>query len=157
MIRRPPRSTLTDTLFPYPPLFRSDRCRNGLARLFSPPRSPHATGRVGTPTRSFLAKQKSRSAPSFACAPALKGAARSPFGFPNAIKAAMGADESNRKLEMENIGSFNKTENGFTGTIRTMARYVKEVGRAGGRNNVRQTESVTAGGATLKTQYTKRK
>src|SRR3546814_14615731 len=105
MIRRPPRSTLTDTLFPYPPLFRSDRCRNGLARLFSPPRSPHATGRVGTPTRSFLAKQKSRSAPSFACAPALKGAARSPFGFPIAIKAAMGAAESNRGLEMANIGS----------------------------------------------------
>src|SRR3546814_12141294 len=24
MIRRPPRSTRTDTLFPYPPLFRSD-------------------------------------------------------------------------------------------------------------------------------------
>src|SRR3546814_10647076 len=27
MIRRPPRSTLTDTLFPYPTLFRSLRCR----------------------------------------------------------------------------------------------------------------------------------
>src|SRR3546814_9159128 len=31
MIRRPPRSTRTDTLFPYTTLFRSDRlvCRNG--------------------------------------------------------------------------------------------------------------------------------
>src|SRR3546814_8365370 len=29
MIRRPPRSTRTDTLFPYPPLFRSDPCAHG--------------------------------------------------------------------------------------------------------------------------------
>src|SRR3546814_8647184 len=28
MIRRPPRSTLTDTLFPYTTLFRSPRCRH---------------------------------------------------------------------------------------------------------------------------------
>src|SRR3546814_8109320 len=28
MIRRPPRSTRTDTLFPYTTLFRSPRCRN---------------------------------------------------------------------------------------------------------------------------------
>src|SRR3546814_10426290 len=27
MIRRPPRSTRTDTLFPYTPLFRSGECR----------------------------------------------------------------------------------------------------------------------------------
>src|SRR3546814_9925597 len=31
MIRRPPRSTLTDTLFPYTTLFRSDRERGGHA------------------------------------------------------------------------------------------------------------------------------
>src|SRR3546814_15475628 len=30
MIRRPPRSTRTDTLFPYPTLFRSDNARTGL-------------------------------------------------------------------------------------------------------------------------------
>src|SRR3546814_6941447 len=29
MIRRPPRSTLTATLFPYPTLFRSADCRTG--------------------------------------------------------------------------------------------------------------------------------
>src|SRR3546814_9121938 len=29
MIRRPPRSTRTDTLFPYTTLFRSGRCRSG--------------------------------------------------------------------------------------------------------------------------------
>src|SRR3546814_15856332 len=28
MIRRPPRSTRTDTLFPYTTLFRSERCRS---------------------------------------------------------------------------------------------------------------------------------
>src|SRR3546814_4807957 len=37
MIRRPPRSTRTDTLFPYPTLFRSQRR----------PRSPDLTGSVG--------------------------------------------------------------------------------------------------------------
>src|SRR3546814_11110673 len=32
MIRRPPRSTRTDTLFPYTTLFRSDRRGGGVAR-----------------------------------------------------------------------------------------------------------------------------
>src|SRR3546814_14494415 len=32
MIRRPPRSTRTDTLFPYTTLFRSDRRRGTLSR-----------------------------------------------------------------------------------------------------------------------------
>src|SRR3546814_10549587 len=36
MIRRPPRSTRTDTLFPYTPLFRS--CRGGLAWQKDQPR-----------------------------------------------------------------------------------------------------------------------
>src|SRR3546814_11779621 len=42
MIRRPPRSTRTDTLFPYTTLFRSGRCRRGAravaaaARLYAP-------------------------------------------------------------------------------------------------------------------------
>src|SRR3546814_15188169 len=31
MIRRPPRSTRTDTLFPYPTLFRSDRAGDSIA------------------------------------------------------------------------------------------------------------------------------
>src|SRR3546814_12347745 len=34
MIRRPPRSTRTDTLFPYTTLFRSDRIIGDLQRLF---------------------------------------------------------------------------------------------------------------------------
>src|SRR3546814_185813 len=33
MIRRPPRSTRTDTLFPYTTLFRSDRFRKGEGRF----------------------------------------------------------------------------------------------------------------------------
>src|SRR3546814_16583761 len=36
MIRRPPRSTRTDTLFPYTTLFRSDRFRVGRARRRHP-------------------------------------------------------------------------------------------------------------------------
>src|SRR3546814_4502594 len=36
MIRRPPRSTLTDTLFPYTTLFRSGRCRRRPRRRAGP-------------------------------------------------------------------------------------------------------------------------
>src|SRR3546814_12444498 len=35
MIRRPPRSTRTDTLFPYTPLFRSIRVQAGVAGPFA--------------------------------------------------------------------------------------------------------------------------
>src|SRR3546814_10891065 len=37
MIRRPPRSTRTDTLFPYTTLFRSARFARALIRRFAPP------------------------------------------------------------------------------------------------------------------------
>src|SRR3546814_11217951 len=44
MIRRPPRSTRTDTLFPYTTLFRSAECRAG----DDTPRPPQAShGRLG--------------------------------------------------------------------------------------------------------------
>src|SRR3546814_16851266 len=48
MIRRPPRSTRTDTLFPYTTLFRSDRaqlteqCRGHADRHVADPRHPQA-------------------------------------------------------------------------------------------------------------------
>src|SRR3546814_9202495 len=48
MIRRPPRSTRTDTLFPYTTLFRSDRaqlpeqCRGHADRQVADPRHPQA-------------------------------------------------------------------------------------------------------------------
>src|SRR3546814_7119743 len=35
MIRRPPRSTLTDTLFPYTTLFRSVHVSSGVPRLYA--------------------------------------------------------------------------------------------------------------------------
>src|SRR3546814_8847549 len=38
MLRRPPRSTRTDTLFPYPSLFRSDVLRQGRRAVRSPAR-----------------------------------------------------------------------------------------------------------------------
>src|SRR3546814_1400884 len=44
MIRRPPRSTRTDTLFPYTTLFRSFRLSEG-ARGRSAPRDPRGAGR----------------------------------------------------------------------------------------------------------------
>src|SRR3546814_16327081 len=42
MIRRPPRSTRTDTLFPYTTLFRSNADDGGVAGLLEPGRCPVA-------------------------------------------------------------------------------------------------------------------
>src|SRR3546814_10552382 len=44
MIRRPPRSTRTDTLFPYTTLFRSLRAGHGVALLVLPPLPPQFDG-----------------------------------------------------------------------------------------------------------------
>src|SRR3546814_4144079 len=44
MIRRPPRSTRTDTLFPYTTLFRSQTSRRLSKALNAPPRAPRARG-----------------------------------------------------------------------------------------------------------------
>src|SRR3546814_3427332 len=46
MIRRPPRSTRTDTLFPYTTLFRSLGTANDLARTLELPIDPAAAARV---------------------------------------------------------------------------------------------------------------
>src|SRR3546814_12958904 len=49
MIRRPPRSTRTDTLFPYTTLFRSVFCLdNGTAGSFNPDTGGACTQRIGT-------------------------------------------------------------------------------------------------------------
>src|SRR3546814_10779289 len=55
MIRRPPRSTRTDTLFPYTTLFRSSYCgalfrESGISRSFNrPSASPATSWRIGSP------------------------------------------------------------------------------------------------------------
>src|SRR3546814_1230610 len=46
MIRRPPRSTLTDTLFPYTTLFRSHACQRRLP--LDPQSHPGGEGRIAT-------------------------------------------------------------------------------------------------------------
>src|SRR3546814_8145848 len=46
MIRRPPRSTLTDTLCPYTTLFRSSVLLTLLGRFHGPPRSRARVGRL---------------------------------------------------------------------------------------------------------------
>src|SRR3546814_16630060 len=52
MIRRPPRPTLTDTLFPYPTLFRS------LPRLvFAAPASGHGKTTIATGLMSALSRR----------------------------------------------------------------------------------------------------
>src|SRR3546814_5739469 len=54
MIRRPPRSTRTDTLFPYTTLFRSHR--RSVARIFIPTRScpRHASANRGQPREPLV-------------------------------------------------------------------------------------------------------
>src|SRR3546814_3967399 len=61
MIRRPPRSTRTDTLFPYTPLFRSKlKARLGGAGLFDRdrkqplPYQPRTIGVVTSPTGAVI-------------------------------------------------------------------------------------------------------
>src|SRR3546814_11767517 len=52
MIRRPPRSTRTDTLFPYPTLFRSVSQRPPQRMLVAAPeKSPHAAPSACCPRR----------------------------------------------------------------------------------------------------------
>src|SRR3546814_18145411 len=46
MIRRPPRSTLTDTLFPYTTLFRGHACQRRLP--LDPQSHPGGEGRIAT-------------------------------------------------------------------------------------------------------------
>src|SRR3546814_11804537 len=46
MIRRPPRSTLTDTLFPYTTLFRGHACKRRLP--LDPQSHPGGEGRIAT-------------------------------------------------------------------------------------------------------------
>src|SRR3546814_3980434 len=47
MIRRPPRSTRTDTLFPYTTLFRSEAANAGLGRGAYAPARPNGRGEEG--------------------------------------------------------------------------------------------------------------
>src|SRR3546814_10792821 len=48
MIRRPPRSTRTDTLFPYTTLFRSDNSRSSIRPAGAAARAPAAPTRFRT-------------------------------------------------------------------------------------------------------------
>src|SRR3546814_6160427 len=53
MMRRPPRSTRTDTLFPYTTLFRSMRQRSSVRRPNSPaPRRPSCRSTTARPARA---------------------------------------------------------------------------------------------------------
>src|SRR3546814_4173604 len=51
MIRRPPRSTRTDTLFPYTTLFRSAGCTRRGEMKWSSPAKPRLAARRGGPSR----------------------------------------------------------------------------------------------------------
>src|SRR3546814_1453860 len=60
MISRPPRSTRTDTLFPYPPLFRSDRTQPGPLRLVRAATVEDAAGEEHHRPRRHHRKHRSR-------------------------------------------------------------------------------------------------
>src|SRR3546814_5477963 len=67
MIRRPPRSTRTDTLFPYTTLFRSDSGRPQPPRLCLPlehalslPRQSRGGTRVGAPAPPVVCEKEER-------------------------------------------------------------------------------------------------
>src|SRR3546814_14385557 len=56
MIRRPPRSTRTDTLFPYTTLFRSYRCRAEKTLHLDTEKIPYITMQPGMETRIIHAR-----------------------------------------------------------------------------------------------------
>src|SRR3546814_16258865 len=60
MIRRPPRSTRTDTLFPYATLFRSHGWRAPSSGHGCPAEGKAAPGRPGTATHRSLLQRPSR-------------------------------------------------------------------------------------------------
>src|SRR3546814_16342174 len=77
MIRRPPRSTRTDTLFPYTTLFRSHRGRSGRGRGNCPGGSSRRHGWRALPSRGNSRPPPSSShCPSAAC-PWVSGDSRS--------------------------------------------------------------------------------
>src|SRR3546814_4164530 len=61
MIRRPPRSTRTDTLFPYTTLFRSRWCRSRTGRGGSTATTSAASGGASTPRRTRPGHGQARS------------------------------------------------------------------------------------------------
>src|SRR3546814_4834418 len=128
MIRRPPRSTRTDTLFPYTTLFRSATVRrkqfplrcahSSRSKFFSPPGSPLRCDR----------KRCSQPVPR----------------RPDHNKDAMGATLVQPKGEniMANIGTFTADKDGFTGKLRTLTlnAKVKLVPNDKGRSEEQTTE-----------------
>src|SRR3546814_18275336 len=54
MIRRPPRSTRTDTLFPYTTLFRSGRPAERMAQILSPVDRHRRPGKIGAIGRAKI-------------------------------------------------------------------------------------------------------
>src|SRR3546814_15886577 len=64
MLRRPPRSTRTDTLFPYTPLFRSEPDPSGAIPPRVPrSRSPVAAGNSDPIPKKIVSAQRERSRP----------------------------------------------------------------------------------------------
>src|SRR3546814_21176586 len=60
MIRRPPRSTRTDTLFPYTTLFRSTGGNNYCVASWVSAHTSFRTGRHGFPPQQLLVKYANR-------------------------------------------------------------------------------------------------
>src|SRR3546814_19589549 len=104
MIRRPPRSTRTDTLFPYTTLFRSLRCAaparwTGCRAAGAARRGRRAAPRAAPPP-----------ARARACAAEERPAGRSPHKQPPAGAEAVGY--RNRKTDVEGKSESDRVEHG---------------------------------------------
>src|SRR3546814_19926421 len=100
MIRRPPRSTRTDTLFPYTTLFRSGR----VSGLPAPARS---RGRIGDGLRKlqpFLSRPADRGIPRGPVHPYASGAGRLGELLPQDVDGVAGAVRRGARSEERRVG-----------------------------------------------------
>src|SRR3546814_4499264 len=86
LVRRPPRSTRTDTLFPYTTLFRSLRAQRAGARVAGP---AAAVSRPPRPLQRFPRPRRLRGPPAVRTAP--PGAPQEPSRLPGAAHGAVDA------------------------------------------------------------------
>src|SRR3546814_14437882 len=122
MIRRPPRSTRTDTLFPYTTLFRSQLLSRFRARLGVPVHATHSGLNDGERARTWAA--------------ALRGEARVVVGTRSAVFTPL-PEAGLIVIDEEHDGSY-KQQDGIRYHARDFALVRGKIGRASCRERVCQ-------------------
>src|SRR3546814_12541813 len=122
MIRRPPRSTRTDTLFPYTTLFRSHGSRRAQGRPSGPPIARHRVGRVLKRRRNM---------------PAIGYVQRENDGFSGKLQTL----SVNTDIQI----SPNRGKVGEQPDYKVRAGTVDKIGRAARRERVRQEVEISEG------------